>query len=697
MHNFLLEILCEEIPSDMQNYAVSNFGQLFLKYFIKPLGISADNLKVMVTPRRIAVIISNIDEENFSLNSDLKGPKASIDKEILEKFLFSHKKTEDDLYIKQINGEKYYFIKNSESGHSIRNVLKNFVEKILYDYKWPQAMYWGDYKVKWIRPIRNILCMIDDEIIPIKFHHYNSNNKTFGNRILAANNEITIQNVNEYVNQLHDNYIILDQQQRRDIIIQQIKDIEKTKYVKTKIDEKLLDEVIGLVEWPYAILGRFKKEFLSLPEQLIITVIQKHQKCFPVFSENKITNHFIVIANFKNGSVISGYEKVISARLYDATSVVEHDRKLTLQQYVEKLDKITFHKKLGTFREKCQRIISLSKFIAIWVPNASIINVEKSASLCKADLATSIVKEFPELAGLMGAYYLSSTGKENNEILSAIREHYLPINAGDKCPVEPVTVTISIADKIDNLVGLIAAGEKINSEKDPLGLRRNAIAIIRTTLENKINLPLKVIIMKAIDLYPASLFVSIVQKITFKVDEEKQKKDEVIQTILDFLHERFKHILNKKGVDFKIFDTALDDLDHPLIVEQKCNDLAYFLKRKEAEEFLASLKRAVNILTKNNELKLKPKYKSKLFIENEEVKLAEIAETISEDIKELLKNNNFESALNALLELTIPLNQFMDNVMINCEAIDIRKNRFGLLVFVINVTEEVARFQYYLK
>lgn len=756
MPNLLFEILTEELPIKAQSFALDYFKSAYIKHLLNYLNLKAESCQVFTGPRRITVLINNLPGEKLGDLLEIKGPPTTVGEEIVQKFLERNNKTIKDLYTKNIGGKggyEYYFLSIHKRDQSITEFIKNVTEKILHDCKWPKSMRWGNYYLRWVRPIISMLCLLDEEIIPIQFYHYKASNKTLGNRILSRNCEIIINNIQEYEQKLFQHFVIVSQGRRRSTIIEQIEQIAKSessnslKILKIDQEETLLEEVVGLVEWPYAILGKFSQSFLRLPAKLVTRVLKHHQKIFPVYqltpqpqADHALANYFLVIANFSleaensnnnsnnkpnNNSInnsdsnfsnnsnssnlaliTKGYEKVIAARLKDADSLIEHDLKIDLYNSAESLKQIIFHKNLGNLKDKIERVVSLSKFIAVWVPGAPIMKIEKAASLSRADLITSVVKEYPELQGVMGAYYLKIKQEEDQEILHALENYQLPVSAYDEIPRNnPIAITLSIADKIDTLVGLIISAEKIDSAKDPYGLRRYAIGILRVMLESNINLPLKVIVIRAIDLYPSDLFRGLViEKLKIKAaSDERLTKNKAIAIVLEFLLERFRHILIAKGISSKIFDAVTKDLDRPLLVEQKCLAVLQFLRTREGEELISAYKRINNILIKYRESKenkdfpedIRGRINKKMLLEPEELCLAQAIESITTELDNYLKKNRFSESCALLARLTYPLNNFMNSITVNCEAADVRKNRLMLLAAVAHNFSKIADFSYF--
>ncbi|AHX11650.1 glycine--tRNA ligase, beta subunit [Neorickettsia helminthoeca str. Oregon] len=654
--------------------------------------LKVGTVEVFVSCRRIAVIVHDVDT-NFTLSGlDRKGPSLGSGIKIVEKFASSAGVTVPDLYTRTVGSKEYYFAPSRESNITVVQVLKKITEDILMGFAWPRSMRWGKYNFTWIRPIKSITCMLGGEVVPVQFHHYSAANVTRGSGATSDFREITIGSAEEYVSLLRRNSIILSQAERRNIIKEQIAKIEAEHNFCVQVTDSLLDEVVGISESPNAMLGSFDEDFLRLPEELIKTVIISHQKVFPVYQNRKLLNKFIAVSSLANDAPVRGYERVITARLADAVSMVLIDTKIPLVDYAPKLKQLIFHKKLGSFSEKTGRIVALAKFVALWVPNASIIKVEKAAEIAKVDLLTTFVRDFPELAGFVGSYYLKLSGEDDCEIINALRDQYLPVDAADVCPAAPVTVTLALADKMDNLVGLISANEKVTSTRDPLGLRRAAIGILRIIIENNINVPLKVFLMKAIDLYPASLFRSLIDRISINPDEEKQRKSDVMMFILEFFSERLKALLLKQGVGIEVFNSVASNIEHPLLLKKKCVAIAVWLRLDSGIEFLKLHKRISGIL-ETTDVQLKSKYNKKVFVSDEERMLAESFESFQGVFTKSLKNGDFEKALSELSGLAGPLTLFMDNVIINATDPELKRNRIGLLNTISETVSELCQFE----
>ncbi len=482
----LFECLSEEIPPRMQNVAATQVKSCIANVFNKN-NVKFTSMEVFVTARRITLFVDNINAlELKDSNNEVKGPNINAPKIAIEGFLRKYQKNEEDLLVRKVNNEDFYFIKRESCSFNIREFLKNQLEEMLKNFSWLKSMRWGEGKERWVRPIKKILCILNDEIIPVSFAGITASNTTYGHRFLSSDAALTIKAPKDYFELLEKNSVILQLDKRKQFILDQINKFTKEQNLQLEKNDYLLNELTGLIEWPIVLFGEVNQEkSFGLPKEVILSIINTQQK-YLALSDGQRISYFVTVVNVNNDKVVKGHERILEARLADAQFLISQDKKENLDHYVKKLDSILFHAYLGSVGEKVKRITALSKYIAIFIPHASLIKVERAAYLAKADLATSIVKEFPELQGVMGGYY-ASYFHEDKEIVEAITEHYKPIWPEQECPKSPSAIAVSIADKVDSLVGLIAAGEKISGSYDQFGLRRMTIGIIRTILENNLH------------------------------------------------------------------------------------------------------------------------------------------------------------------------------------------------------------------
>uniref|UniRef100_UPI002FD4E473 glycine--tRNA ligase subunit beta n=1 Tax=Wolbachia endosymbiont of Pentidionis agamae TaxID=3110435 RepID=UPI002FD4E473 len=620
------------------------------------------------------------------------GPGTSVSQNVLEAFLNKVCKEKKDLFIKKVNGSDFYFVEEYNYLSNVKEILKSKLEEMLRTFPWPKSMRWGEVEEKWVRPIKSILCIFDDEVIPLYFARSTASRVTYGHRFFTKSKELIVYKIKDYFELLDKNQVILEQDKRKKFILDQI--IEFTKLHRLKFENSdyskyLLSKLACLLEKPIVLFGKINLEVCShLPKEVITSIINIQQNYLAFSDENHNISHFATVVNVSNKKIIQGYEKTLESRLADAGFLISQDKKNNLDYYVNKLDSISFHAFLGSIGEKVKRIIALSKYIAIWIPYASLIKVERAAYLAKADLATLMVREFPELQGIIGGYY-ASYYNEDNEVIESIIEHYAPVNQNQMCPSSPTTVALSIADKIDNLVGLIAAGEKNSGSSDQFGLRRTAIGIIRVILENDLHIPIKLLIEKSLSLYPR-LVSSKDSMLTNKIN-----KKQVLEIVLKLCLERFKTILKKKNIRKDIIDAILckDNINDLLTTEKQISILNHYLSTTEGSKIMVSYKRISNILNKAEKAD-KPtlSYNRRLLIENEEIALSDYLITANENIKQAIKNNHFNAALDELASFSSIVNQFMDSVKINCSSGELKKNRLSMIANVLSIFHLVANF-----
>ncbi|TVS92575.1 glycine--tRNA ligase subunit beta [Wolbachia pipientis] len=686
----LFECLSEEIPPRMQNVAATQVKSCIANVFNKN-NVKFTSMEVFVTARRITLFVDNINAlELKDSNNEVKGPNINAPKIAIEGFLRKYQKNEEDLLVRKVNNEDFYFIKRESCSFNIREFLKNQLEEMLKNFSWLKSMRWGEGKERWVRPIKNILCILNDEIIPVSFAGITASNTTYGHRFLSSDAALTIKAPKDYFELLEKNSVILQLDKRKQFILDQINKFTKEQNLQLEKNDYLLNELTGLIEWPIVLFGEVNQEkSFGLPKEVILSIINTQQKYLALSNGQRIS-YFVTVVNVNNDKVVKGHERILEARLADAQFLISQDKKENLDHYVKKLDSILFHAYLGSVGEKVKRITALSKYIAIFIPHASLIKVERAAYLAKADLATSIVREFPELQGVMGGYY-ASYFQEDREIVETITEHYKPIRLEQECPKSPTAITVAIADKVDSLVGLIAAGEKISGSYDQFGLRRMTIGIMRTILENNLHIPIRLMIDKSVSLYSRLLF----NKNTTSVDKPNRKQ--ISELVFRFCLERFKVILKNRDIRQDIIDSILHkiDINDLLTAEKQTVILDRYLSTPEGEQILSTYKRVSNMMSKvrrSDGTTYSASYGKGFLIENEEIVLSNCAIAACKNIKQVIKNNHFNAALDELAGFAPFINQFMDNVKINCDSNELRRNRLSLLASIVSTFHLVADF-----
>jgi glycyl-tRNA synthetase beta chain len=488
LSELLIEIYSLEIPARMQIKIEDIFIPIFSKVFNEHR-IIFEEIKILSCPSRVTIYITNIKNSVDAISIETKGPKADADKNIVEKFCNSKNINKDKLVIRTIKDQEFYFYLEEIPQKYTTEVLKVSIPKALADIVWPKSMFWGESKINWVRPIQNIMCIYDEDVLRFNYGGFESNNYTFGHKFMSNGEKIFVKNIDEYKQNLKNNFCIVDRGERIDIIRSQIKEICIKNNLSTEIDEDLLKEVVGLVDFPNTLIGNIKDEFMKIPHEIVIVAMKNHQRYFSCKNlDGTTSNKFIFVSNIKTNNdnlIVEGNQKVLSSRLRDALYFYNQDIKDSFEAKFDNLKKLIFHQKLGSIKDKAQRLIDVSKNCEI---EKNYKNKEKliiASKLCKIDLLSEAVGEFPELQGVMGKYYAINEGFDE-EIALAIEEHYIPRSAGDSVPKNDLSIKLSLLDKIDSVVGLFFAGERPTGSKDPYALRRLAISIIRIILENKI-------------------------------------------------------------------------------------------------------------------------------------------------------------------------------------------------------------------
>lgn len=655
MSELLLELFSEEIPAFMQKDAEEGYLNIFTKIF-EENEIFA-KIQVFSGPRRITLYSTHLPKVTLPKEIEIKGPSTEAPEAAINGFCKAHNVSKLELSTKLINNQLYYFYIKKVAERQIKEILPEIIVEAINKYSWAKSMFWGDYKIKWIRPLRNILCIFDGEILPLQFGHLTADNITFGHR-LTDNKKLKVTDFEDYKTKLTENYIILERLKREEIIKNGLLEQANSHNLTIKEDLRLIEEVAGLSEFPVVLCGAIPQKFLKLPKEVLISSMRTHQKYFCLFdrSEN-FAPYFLFVSNgqFANSKlVVQGNEKVLSARLSDALYFYKQDISKTLEANLEKLAAVTFHTKLGSLKEKVERITNICKYID--PDNKDLIT---AAKLCKSDLVSEMVGEFPELQGIMGYYYAKHENL-NEEIAVAIRDHYKPQGLSDSVPVGNAAL-LAIADKLDSLVGLMIAGEAPTGSGDPYALRRQVLGIIRIIIENKLELNLNSLIDFSLKLYSS--------------DKDKD-------LIISFFEERAKFYF-KNEYDISLINAVLDlNLAN---IKFKLDALKEFLEKEDGKQLLNAYKRASNILGSQN---IDGAVEPSLFNTQPEKELFEVTQKLSLQIVD----KDYDKALNLLQNLLTPITSFFDNVLVNDSDPKIAKNRLLILQDVCKLFHKIAKF-----
>ena len=696
MPDLLLELFSEEIPARMQRRAAEDLKSLVTNALVER-GCLYEGAQAFATPRRLALHIIGLPAHQPDVREEKKGPRVGAPQQAIDGFLKGAGLTDLSEATIQNDPKKgdFYIAIVESKGRPTADVIADLLPGIIKSFPWPKSMRWGKASaevgaLRWVRPLHSILCTFGSdtetpEIIPFNVDGLHSSDITYGHRFLAPA-PIHVRRYDDYVAKLEAAKVVLSTDRRKEIIVNDARSLAFAQGLEVVEDDGLLEEVAGLVEWPIVLMGSFEERFLDIPPEVIRATIRANQKCFVLQKPSSTTlmvsrreaasrttplaNKFLLTSNMiakdDGATIVSGNERVVRARLSDAKFFWETDLKVKLEDRLEKLRSITFHTKLGTQYERVERLVALAKELAPIV-KADIEKAARAAYLCKADLVSEMVGEFPEVQGLMGRYYATRQG-EDASVAAALEEHYKPQGPSDVVPKDAVSIAVALADKLDTLVGFWSIDEKPTGSKDPYALRRAALGVVRLILENEIRLPLS--------------------------------QHHVDESLLAFFHDRLKVYLRDRGQRHDLIDAVLgsgqqDDL---LMIVKRVEALDAFLATDDGTNLLSGFRRAANIL-KAEEKKDGKSYNEAIDLhlikakgEPEEKVLAEVLAVATSHAKEHVAKEDFAGAMKALAELRPAVDAFFEKILVNAEDADIRANRLRLLASFREATRAVADF-----
>ena len=679
--DLLFEIGTEELPPKNVQKLAENLAALFSNG-LKEQNLAFDSARSFATPRRIAVLVKNLSLKQADRNVERRGPalKAAYDEQgnpskALLGFCRSCKVEPEQLSTLETEKGSWLVFSKTEKGQNTEILLPTIAEKAIQQLPIAKRMNWGANKIGFVRPVHWIVFLHGDKVVPCELLGKPSGNQTHGHRFHHPE-AITIHSPSEYENQLEtEGGVIADFEKRKAQVKEQALQVAEAGQTVI-IDESLLNEVTGLVEQPHTLLGKFEESFLAVPQEALISAMQEHQKYFPVVnSEGKLQPCFVITANIQSKRpeyIVSGNEKVIRPRLADAKFFYETDAKQTLEQKNTVLKNIVFQNKLGTVYEKVERSSQLAENIANQI-NANAVECRRAALLAKADLATEMVGEFPDLQGTMGYYYALKDG-ESPDVALAIKEHYQPRFAGDELPNSAIGQSVSLADKLDTLVGIFGIGQIPTGDKDPFALRRATLGIIRIIIEKSLPLDLEELIEQSIELYGE------------KLSNEHCKTD-----ALNFILGRFRAFYKEQNVATEIIQ-SVENLKptRPLDFDLRIKAVEEFVTLPASKALSASNKRVQNILKKQKKSFSGEVLISDLLVEDAEKALAELVLEKEKTLTPLFEAGNYSTALLQLAELKESVDEFFDKVMVNAEDEALRNNRLLLLSKLRDLFFEVA-------
>ena len=683
MPQLLLELLSEEIPARMQAQAARDLERM-ARERLAEAGFLPEAVKAFAGPRRLTLVAEGLPPAQADRHEERKGPRVGAPEAALEGFLRSTGLPREQL----TERDGVWFAHLHRPGRATAQIIAEMVPAIVRAFPWPKSMKWGTVNLRWVRPLRRILCAFDGEVVPFSIEGIDSGDLTEGHRFMGPGGLIRARNFDDYARGLRAHFVVLDPAERQARILEGARTLCFAQDLELVEDPGLLEEVAGLTEWPVPILGNMDPAFLDVPPEVIRTSMRTHQRYFAVRrpGESGLAPRFLAIANIDaidgGAAIAKGNARVLSARLGDARFFWDEDRKVTLESRLQKLKGVTFHAKLGTMFQRVQRIEALAREIAPLVgadPNVA----AQAARLCKADLSTGLVGEFPELQGVMGRYYALAEGADAM-IADAIRDHYKPQGPSDAVPTAPVSVAVALADKLDTLVGFFSIDEKPTGSRDPYALRRAALGVIRIVQETGARVALRDLLVAA----PAEALW-----LAGAVAPEAASRNKA--DLLAFFADRLKVVLRDQGRRHDLVDAvfALGDDDLVRIVA-RVEALEAFLKTEDGANLLAGYKRAVNILKAEEKKGDVPDGPAERLATAppQEAALLDALDGAGPKVAAALAAEDFAAAMQALAALRAPVDAFFDKVLVNDPDPGVRYNRLRLLTQVRGAMGQVADF-----
>lgn len=682
-HTFLMEIGLEEIPAHVVTPSAAQLVEKTEK-FLKDQRMDFDEIQTYSTPRRLTVKVTGLADKQPDIQEEAKGPakKIAYDKDgnwskAAQGFARGQGVSVDDIFFKELKGTEYVYVKKFIEGKAAAEVMQG-MRDVAMDLKFPTMMRWGTNDFQYVRPIRWIVAMLDDQVIPFKILNIESGNVSQGHRFLGK--PVELKSADDYVEALRSEKVIVDAAERKSMIRGQINELAKKNNWKIVIDEDLLEEVNNLVEYPTVFAGSFGEKYLSVPDQVLITSMKDHQRFFYVTDQNgKLLPNFVSVRNGNTEyleNVVQGNEKVLTARLEDAKFFYEEDQKQSIADYVERLKKVMFHDKIGTIYEKMARVRLLAAQIGKFVGlnDQELADLDRAAQIYKFDLVTGMVGEFAELQGVMGEIYARLQG-ENDDVAVAIREEYMPISAEGELPSTKVGAVLSIADKIDSIQAFFAAGMIPSGSNDPYALRRQALGIVRIALARnwKLSVPMMLkFVENAMDERP-DLYKNIMPG-----DEQKDMQQ--------FIIDRLAQIMNgDKQLRHDILDTVVANPENAFVdIQEAAKILGKHLEDDDFKETIEALTRVGRMAKKAPNFEDDAILKTELFENESEKKLAEAVKKVATAFEQA----DLEEKFSQLASLKDPITDYFDSTMIMAKNEDVKQNRLLQLKQIANLTKD---------
>ena len=683
MSEFFLELFSEEIPATLQSAARNKLLENFKNFFEKEKIVYKNEANSYSTPNRLVIHFKNLSKEIIQKSEEIRGPNINAPEKALEGFLKSNQIEKKNIFKKKTEKGEFYFYKKPERKIRTEELLNSSLPNILDNIPWKKSMKWGDYSMFWGRPLKSILAIFNGKPLNFKYHHLTCSNVTYIDKDFEEK-LIRFKDFKSYISYFKNRGIIINNNFRRKFIEKELIKNSSKKNLKVYINERLLSEVTDIVEKPKVILCSFDKKFLEIPKEILVVTMQKHQKYFPTFDKKEnLTNNFFIISDIKDqkGFVRIGNERVVEARLNDADFFWKKNKSQNLVKRVSMLKNMNYFKGLGTYFDKVQRIRKLSGLIS----DELLISKEKieiASTICKVDLLSDLVSEFPELQGILGGHFAQAQGFDK-DICLAISEHYLPTGPESKIPKKPYSLALSLSDKIDSLVGFFGINLKPTSSKDPYALRRSTIGLIRMILENNKELKVK-------DLINYSSLIYNEQNLKF--DSKK-----INQELSAFFVERLKNFMKEKDIRADIIEstTSFYGIDNLLKIYKKALTLNKLIKNEIGSDVISGYKRAHNILStelNNKEMEISGSADPGLFKNDFEKNLYKKINDIRKYYTNYGNEENYEDMLKILASAKKEISEFFENVIVNDEDLTLKKNRLELLQMLCKTFNNYCNF-----
>ncbi len=681
---FLLEIGLEEMPARVVPGALRQLSEKMAAWLAE-VRLPYGSIRPLATPRRLAVLVTDLADKQDDLRQEVKGParKIAVDEngawtKAALGFARSQGVAPDELVFREVGGVDYVFAVKDTPGRPARELLEEGLPELIAGLHFPKQMRWGNETLRYIRPIRWLVALLDEDVIPVQVAGVTADRYTRGHRFLGET--VSLSHPSEYEEQLRRQWVIADVDERRQMIVDQVNQLAREKGWKVPMDEDLLEEIVHLVEYPTALYGSFDAAFLDIPSPVLITSMREHQRYFPVTDTNGVLLPYFVTVRNGDGRhldvVRKGNEKVLRARLSDARFFYEEDQKLPIDKAVSKLEQVVFQEGLGTMGDKLRRVRHIAMALAprFGLDEASRRQLSRAAEICKFDLVTQMVYEFPELEGIMGEVYARLAGEEET-VSRAVFEHHLPRHAGDALPESPIGIVLSLADKLDTLVGFFSLGMIPTGSQDPYALRRQANGIVQILVHGAYDLPVEELLKAALSVYQERQGL-------------KRPAEPLLEDLREFLFQRLKHMLQEEHVRHDCIDAVFASRRHSLAgMAERARLLHRLVTQESMKKTIEAFTRVKNLAAKANHAAVNPQR----LTEAAEKRLYETY-LKTKEAWESTAPTDAQRQLDVLSELAEPVHQFFDDVMVMVDDEVVRTNRLALLRQIADLTDQYADF-----